>query len=1472
VHTVENGSILLKFYLHILFSLFVITRVDAGLQEQLQRSVEALSSYESRLTGYAGTEAAATWIEGELRQLGIGEIHSHDFELLMPIDEGFVVEAAGETLRLYGVWPNLVRTSTLPAEGIAGELLYAGDGSLLQGNAVAGRIVLLDYESGPSWVEAFHLGAQAVIFLQTDGAHRKEAEQKFLAVPADLPRFFANRAEAVVLRDLAEKAVRAHVRGRMPMREVGARNIVAIVEGSDPTLKEEAVYITAYYDAMSPVPALAPGAEQAASAAALLELARQWAVRPPRRTVVLVWAAGHFENLAGMRYLAPVIMAAAGRREMSDIAAKDRPLAERLAQFKLRFVAGLDLSSGSRFVGAFRPAAPYRTSLLSPPITGRLIALAAAYEDSALAGERVLANGLKQDFSRQGLGSMAQVTPVDASVLALAGCPALSFATINDSRARFDVVDDISANVRFDWLGEQVELLTYLLANLVDDGQLEAWEWGNDAFGTIRGQVVHYGPRSYLPDVPTAHALVRVRLRHPTLAGVRPDFWAAADDSGYFAIPGVETRIIYTQPVRLEAYGLDADGAITDAPDWGINGERKLPGRSLKVQMDDLEENVQIVTAQMRGTAIFGIFDPRNLLTPETLSVIDADFDAEPMVFGACLPLTAPEMELFGYKNYIGSWTETVAVIFARSGTRFKAVMSTGRYGLGRRLLLLNSSEGNALGKGYLIEGEGSLVNTVYQASRDMYLLNDSRIANLEKHGVRNGRLASFHVRAGEHLKEAEAAGLRNDHRAYLDQARRAWAYAAAAYRDIESTQAGVVKGALFLLAIFIPFAHFAERLVFGFPDMRRQVLGYFAIFFVGFLALSKLHPAFELSISPFVILLGFIILVLGLLVTAIGISRLNRELQEMARGRRGQVAMQRGGAAMASISVGLAHMRRRPLRTGMTCATLVLLTFSVLSFTSIRSSLRTNWIDVGAEAAYDGLLVRMLGWKPMEMEAYRMLVDRYGRDVVAPRAWKSVSSAASTYRVERVDIEGRSAGVMGFSGLSAVEARLVRPQEGLAVGRWLKEGESDVCLLPVTLADSLGITALDVSEQRARVRLFGEEFRVIGLLQHAALERADLNGEALTPLDPEAQKPTEASNHQGGQPQHYAHMQGAATIVLPFSALMRWEGAHLVSLAVLLDGGAGRESLESLSEVLDLNLFAGIGGRRYLINTVGVASVSGLGELVIPLGIAALIVLNTMLGAVYERTREIGTLNAIGLAPSHVSALFIAEAVALAIIGAVMGYLLGQTAAQVMGSLGWLQGLELNYSSLSAIVTVGLVILLVVASALYPAHMAGKICTPGIERRWKPPTPVGDDLQMRLPFTLARMEAEGMAAFQAEFWGSHREQSIGAGFYVEELRVGREGNGLRLYARVWLAPFDQGVVQETALTIEPGENPAYCDIDVHLHLVTGDWDTWQRVARTFLDDLRKQFLVWRTLSDEDRHFYSGELAQWENEDAKVGI
>ena len=1453
------GAFLLLLLLALLTSPAVAAESDAEVR--LRRTVETLSTPSSRMTGYPGAAAAREWLVAELESLGIAEIYRHEFPVLVPIDEGFWLECAGERLELFGVWPNLVRTPTLPAEGIEGPLVYGGDGSRLEGQPVAGRIVLLDYISGRAWIDAFHLGAAAVVFLESAGAHRKEAEQKFLDVPADLPRFYVCKAGAERLRGLARSQAQVRLRGQMAWQEVPAENLVAVIPGRDATLGEEVVFLAAHYDAVSPVPGLAPGAEQAASAAALLELARKFAAQPPKRTVALLWTAGHFQSMAGMRHFAPLLLAAARQREGE---VKETALLRRLSALKTRFLVGLDLSSHSPLLGAFRPTEPYRVRLLPPPITERLLKLVTAYEDSALGGKRVLVNGLKQDFARQGLGGMGLTVPLDAAVAALTGCPALAFCTVNDSRARFDAPDDDPEGVRFDWLAGQVALLQAVLPALIDDPDLEPWAWGNDAFGTIRGEVVHYGPRSYLPDQPTSGALVRVRLRQPTLAGVRPDFWAAADDSGRFAIPGVESGIIYTKPVRLEAYRLDAEtGAVTDAPDWGINGERKLPGRALTVTMDSAEDEVQIVTAPLRGTTLFGIFDPRNLLTLERVQVIDAALEAEPVVYGACLPLTAPEMELFSYVNRVGSWTEPVAVIFTRPSERFKAVMATGRYGLGRRLLLLNGTVDAPSGVGYAVDGKRRVEETVYRVAADMHTLNGERIDRLERHGVRNGRLAAFHERSAGLLAEAEIARAEHRHRDFFDRARRAWALAAAAYRDVERTQAGVVQGALFLLAVLIPFAHFAERLAFGFADLRRQVFGYFALFLVGFVALRYVHPAFELSISPAIILLGFVILVLGILVTFLGMSRLNRELQELGN-RRGQIAMQRSGAVLTSVAVGLAHLRRRPWRTGLTCATLVLLTFSVLSFTSVRATLHTNWIPIGADAAYEGALVRMPGWQAMEMEGYDLLRDWFGDEQVAPRAWLSVKLLASSYRVERDDAEERAVGVWGFVGLAAQEENLLGPE--LMAGRWLRPGEEDACLLPVGLADSLGVSAEGLGQER--VRVFGEVFRVVGLLADDALDRLDLNGEPLTPLDPEAQQPSEAEvgREQGGKLRPFAHLPASATPVLPFAALMRWEGVRLASVGIRLAGTVEetRSALVELAETLDLNLFAGLGGQRLLVNSVGVASVSGWGSLIVPLLIAGLIVFNTMLGAVYERTQEIGTFNAVGLAPGHVSGLFMAEAVALGVVGTVAGYLLGQGAAQLLAQGGFLPGLELNYSSLGAVLTVGAIALLVVASALYPARMAGRICTPGIERRWKLPVVKGEHLHIQLPFSLARREALGMAAFQAESWAANQEQSIGAGFYVEALQVEQVGEQVRVAARVWLAPFDQGVVQETAMEIEPGPDPNYCDIHVDLALAAGDLATWQRVVRTFLDDVRKQFLIWRTLDADSRRYYAEQLPRWQ--------
>ena len=1438
------------------------------LTDQLRFSVTALSSVDSRVTGYPGHGRAGDYIEQALRDLGVNEIYTHRFKIPVPKDEGFVLKTNGETLDLFGVWPNLVRTSTSPEGGLAGKLIDGGDGDLAQldGVDLKDRIVLLDYACGDRWVQLFHLGVQAVIFCNAQGAHRWEGGQKFLDVPADLPRFYAPAKTAERLQGLVGQDVQIY--GQMPWRIVQGRTLVGIIEGTEVRLKDEAIFLNAHYDAMSPVPALAPGASQACSAAGLLEMVRAFSIQRPKRTVVVVFSDGHFLNLAGIRPFVPLLQVVAGKRErdLKVWTSEEQVLIDRLDDFEIRMFVGLDLLNNSDVLTVTKPAFPYRISLPVPPLLNRLMALTTEYEDSVLGGRKILANGLKQDLSRQGIGTVPETVPFEASAVGLTGCPTLLFTTLNDIRPHFDSPLDRVDGMLFDGLAKQVAFLQHVIPGLVNDPDLEPWAWSTDAFGMIYGEVMHFGSRSYLPDLPTRGALVRARLRNSTLAGVRGDFWTVADDSGRFEIQGLETtKILYTKKVRIEAYGVDAKtGVITDAPDWGVNGERRLPERALKVLMDDPVEQVQVVTTEVAGLTMFELFDPRNLLTPERLEVIDAALEAEPPSFGACLTLTPPEMEIFGYNNRLGSHIGTTSVLFAKPGFSVKAVMSTGLYGLGRRVLLLNGSADHPEGVGYAVPEESRLPETVFHVAQDIAFLNGARIANLERHGVNNRRLAGFRARAEGLLEEARNARKAHHHRAFLDRSRQAWALAAAAYQDVSSTQSGVIQGALFLLAMLVPFAHFAERLIFGFPNLRGQVFGFFGFFLAGFFALRFLHPAFELSISPAVILLGFIILTLGLLVTGIGISRLNHELKDLASGRRGRERsdLQRSGTFLTSVSVGLAHLRRRPLRTGLTCTTLILLTFSVLSFTSIRSALRTNRIDVGADARYSGVLVRMPGWKTMEMTAYRSLSDRFGADHVAPRAWVSSEGIATRYLVQQTNGSGLYSEITGIAGLSAKERDLVGVHEGLIAGRWLREGEMDACLVPVEVADALGIDASNLHE--ASVRVFGEVFRVVGLLENTALNFPDLNGEPLTPLHPEAkslaQIEAKASRGGGGQLPAFDHLSPNEVIVLPFDAVMRWQMAVMISVGITTDDVEG--VLRGLSETVDLNLYASLNGRRYLINTIGVASVSGLGDLIVPIGIAALIVLNTMLGAVYERTREIGTFNAVGLAPKHVSGLFMAEACAYAVVGGMLGYVLGQVAAQSIGQWGLLAGLELNYSSLSAVLSLGLVMAVVLLSALYPAQQAGKICTPGIERRWTPPRPKDDELHMQLPFTLVRFDALGMGAFLAEFWASHQEQSIGAGFYVESLQAKKEDARVVLMLTAWLAPFDQGVMQDVTLVMAPGDD-RYYEIGVTLKRTAGDFETWSRVMRTFLDDLRKQFLVWRTLSQDDRAFYVQELEKW---------
>jgi ABC-type antimicrobial peptide transport system permease subunit len=68
---------------------------------------------------------------------------------------------------------------------------------------------------------------------------------------------------------------------------------------------------------------------------------------------------------------------------------------------------------------------------------------------------------------------------------------------------------------------------------------------------------------------------------------------------------------------------------------------------------------------------------------------------------------------------------------------------------------------------------------------------------------------------------------------------------------------------------------------------------------------------------------------------------------------------------------------------------------------------------------------------------------------------------------------------------------------------------------------------------------------------------------------------------------------------------------------------------------------------------------------------IAAIGILNMLLMAVYERTREIGVLGALGFRPNHISMLFLLEGALIGLVGVAFGAALGLLVNAALGSAG---------------------------------------------------------------------------------------------------------------------------------------------------------------------------------------------------------
>jgi hypothetical protein len=429
----------------------------------------------------------------------------------------------------------------------------------------------------------------------------------------------------------------------------------------------------------------------------------------------------------------------------------------------------------------------------------------------------------------------------------------------------------------------------------------------------------------------------------------------------------------------------------------------------------------------------------------------------------------------------------------------------------------------------------------------------------------------------------------------------------------------------------------------------------------------------------------------------------------------------------------------------------------------------------------------------------------------------------------------------------------------------WL--GEKEVAVISQKMAGLLGVDWTG-NDPEPEVVVYGRTLKVVGIFNDVSLLRwADIDTELMSPVDYSVEnwQRHSGTNHANDTEfYHYTHLDTRNVLFTPYDLLLD-HGATLRSIALLPNAPdvSLKDTIEGgILRKLDIPVFIAENNRvTYAASTKGNVF-SGIAVLFIPMFISAMIVLNTMMGSVYEREREISIYGAMGLAPVHISSLFMAESCVYATISTVTGYILGQVVAKVITMQGLLEGLSLNYSSISAVFAAVFIAAVVLLSTLYPAQRAAALSVRDVDRVWKLPEPDGDLLDIEFPFTINEKDILGINAYLLFYFRDHSRQSVGEFFTAENLLEQTDtplGAGYRLSSSIWIAPFDFGISQTLAMDTSPTEDPKVYQTRMKLTRVSGDNEAWAKMNNRFLKHIRKQFLLWRLLTPEERDYFKGE-------------
>lgn len=794
-------------------------------------------------------------------------------------------------------------------------------------------------------------------------------------------------------------------------------------------------------------------------------------------------------------------------------------------------------------------------------------------------------------------------------------------------------------------------------------------------------------------------------------------------------------------------------------------------------------------------------------------------------------------------------------------------------------LLMTGADKEHTIGYGIAAGPRQIGLDSSSQSLKDYGLLNGHRYEALQSKGIINNSIAILDAESREYGRRAELAQKQGDMGEYRANQSYALSLQHRAYKPLRDLSNDMVKAVVVLMILLLPFSFSMERLLFGFTSIYHQIGGFIGLFLLSFFILYHLHPAFSLADAPVVIFLAFVIILMSALVIYIMMGKFKVEIRAM-QGLVSKVHSQtkESSTALASVLIGISGMRNRPLKTFLTASTIVLLTFTILVFASFDSQLGVVETYKGGGSGVDRIEVHRPSFQEIPAAVIHAISTIHGENYqtfTRQAVFQDPIYDGTRMRPRRENLAfNPTAGVhLELSGMTSFENGELKANPELSIFAPLyakAQGDHPPMMLPELATRELALELGDT------FTVMGRTYRFAGTFSAASFDGlSNLDGTKLVPPDFVA---TAEENPDDQAASNEAKVSQLASVdtntflwldpnLMGVTTPEGIEDFGVINAVNLYPVGnlSASDTATAIARIFKGPVYAKDGeGVRQFFFTSSLQG-SGFGEVVVPLLLGGLIIFSSLMGSIVDREKEIFTFSALGLAPPDVATLFFAESAVYSVIGGVGGYLFSQMVAKFVGLLsiyGIFTPPEMNFSSLNSIYTILIVMGLVMLSTIAPAMKASKSANPGVARKWKMPEPEGNTMRFIFPFTVSQHDIGGILSFISEHFKSHGDASLGS-FAAQNVSIYREkkeemaaGESLGIQMEMSLAPFDLGLFQNFKMYSQDSDIPGIMEVAIELERTAGAPGPWIRSNRSFVDDLRNQFLLWRSLPVETVEHY----------------